>query len=87
MEAKKNSRDSASKRAEASLKGVSAVEFVGDVKSEFKKITWTPRDELRTYTKIVVGGVLVMGFAVYLTDLFIQACLGGFGNIIRFIGG
>lgn len=87
METKKRSQDSASKRAETSLKGVSAGEFVGDVKSEFKKITWTPRDELRAYTKIVVIGVFIMGFAVYLTDLFIQACLGGLGNIIRFIGG
>jgi preprotein translocase subunit SecE len=62
-------------------------EFISDVKAEFKKITWTTPEELRTYTKIVVAATFIMGMAIYIMDLLIRACLNGLDVIMRFIGG
>lgn len=47
-------------------------EFVQDVKAEVKKITWTSRDELSFYTKLVVGATVVVGMSIYVLDLVIQ---------------
>lgn len=62
-------------------------EFVTDVKGEIKKITWTSRDELIFYTKLVVGATFSFGMAIYLLDLAIQAMLGSLNFLLRFISG
>jgi len=36
----------------------------------------TSREELLTYTKIVVGATFVFGMTIYLLDLLIQGTLG-----------
>ncbi len=46
--------------------------LLGDIKAEFKKITWTEPDALRTYTKVVVGATFAVGLGVYVIDLGIQ---------------
>lgn len=61
--------------------------FVADIKSEIHKITWTNRDELRTYTKIVVCATFLFGMSIYFLDLIIQGFLGGLSLILRWIGG
>ena len=61
--------------------------FLGDIKDEFKKITWTTPEELRLYTKIVVGMTVVCGLAIYLLDIIIQSVLGGLNFVMRLIGG
>lgn len=61
--------------------------FLGDVKSEFKKISWTEKDELKTYTKIVVGATLISGFGVFCIDLAIRAGLDGLEAFVRLIFG
>lgn len=61
--------------------------FLGDIKSEFSKISWTSQEELATYTKIVVIGTFCFGMGIYLMDLTIQGVLSGLGAFIRLIGG
>jgi preprotein translocase subunit SecE len=61
--------------------------FLGDVKSEFKKITWTNPEELVSYTKIVVAVTFLLGMGIYLMDLAIQLCLASLGFVLRLIGG
>lgn len=61
-------------------------DFIEDVKSEIQKITWTSRDELIFYTKLVVGATFIFGMAIYLLDLTIQATLGGLNFLLHLIG-
>lgn len=61
--------------------------FLADVKSELYKISWTTPEELKTYTKIVIGTTFCFGMGVYLTDLMIQMLLGTLESTIRMIGG
>ena len=60
---------------------------LGNIKDEFRKISWTNPDELITYTKIVVIGTFCFGMGIYLMDLMIQGVLSGLGAIMRLIGG
>jgi preprotein translocase subunit SecE len=62
-------------KQESSASGGSPFEFLGDVKGEFRKITWTSQDELKAYTKIVVGATFAFGMVIYGTDLLIQTAL------------
>ena len=61
--------------------------FVGDIKSEFKKISWTSKDELKVYTKVVVGGTFIFGMMVYAMDLIIQTALKTLNFVLTFITG
>lgn len=61
--------------------------FVGNVKEELKKITWTSPEELRVYTIITVAATFTLGLGIYFIDILIQLTLNGFSNIIRFIFG
>jgi len=76
---------SATKDKSFSLKQV--VEFVGDIKAEFKKISWTSYEELMAYTKIVVGATFFFGLGIYVVDLFIQGFLTSLSGLIRLISG
>lgn len=69
------SRKSTSASSTAQAK--KAQSFFADVKAEFKKITWTSKEELQTYTKIVVGATFLCGMGVYFVDLMIRASLSG----------
>jgi preprotein translocase subunit SecE len=62
-------------------------DFVADVKSEIQKITWTSRDELIFYTKLVVGATFAFGMAIYALDLVIQGALGSLNYILHLISG
>jgi preprotein translocase SecE subunit len=64
-----------------------AVNFFGDIKSEFKKVSWTSAEELKVYTNVVVIGTFVFGMMVYLMDLLFQNCIFGLNFILRFIMG
>lgn len=61
------------------------VNFVGDIKDELHKITWTTPEELRTYTKIVVGMMFFLGLGLYVVDVFIQLALSGLNTLFRLI--
>lgn len=62
-------------------------EFIADIKSEIYKITWTNREELLVYTKIVVGATFVFGMSIYFLDLIIQGTLSGLHFLLQFISG
>lgn len=61
--------------------------LLGDIKSEFGKITWTTREELIVYTKAVIGATLFIGFGVYLVDMAIQLGLNSLETLFRLIFG
>jgi preprotein translocase subunit SecE len=78
------------KRAQPQTEKISEagiVNFVGEIKSEFSKVSWTTKEELRAYTKIVVGATFVFGLGVYFMDLIIQTSLDTLNFAIRFITG
>lgn len=65
----------------------STKDLLADVKSEFSKISWTDSEELRLYTKMVVGATFTMGMSIYVVDLLIQGVLNSLGNVIQFLFG
>ena len=46
-----------------------------ELKSEFGKITWTPKSELLLCTKLIVGSTFFFGFAIYFVDLVVKGAL------------
>lgn len=92
MEIKKNQElskpaSASVKEKETAVKAGQWQNFLGDIKDEFSKISWTSPEELVTYTKIVVIGTFFFGMGIYLMDLIIQGVLSGFGSLVRLIGG
>ena len=87
MELKKEPKESTvkslSQKDETSLKKRRARDFIEDIKNEFKNITWTSKEELRVYTKIVIGSTFVLGLSVYFVDLAIQMVLNSLTWITR----
>lgn len=52
-----------------------AFHLLEEVKTEFKRITWTSKEELQLYTKVVVSGTLIFGLSVFTADLMIRTVL------------
>lgn len=71
----------------ASNEGRKVITFVGDVKQELKKVEWTSKDELKSYTQIVLVSTLIFGMFIYCIDLVIQGFLGGINLLIKFFTG
>lgn len=63
------------------------VTFLKDLKGEFKKISWTPKQELFQCTKIVVFSVFTFGFGIYFVDLIIQGGLSWLDFLVHRIFG
>ena len=76
----KKSRSTASSK----VAGQKVVAFVGDVKQELKKVEWTNKDELKSYTKIVLVSTLIFGMFIYFIDLIIQGFLEGINLLVKF---
>lgn len=70
------------KMTQEGLKEKKAVEFFEGLKSEFRKVTWTTKEELLFYTRLVVGASFAAGFAIYGVDLLIQGFLRVLSNIV-----
>jgi preprotein translocase subunit SecE len=93
MEAKKsdsarnseNSVESTSSNRAKTRSGV--VDFGREIKQELKKIEWTTKDELKSYTKIVVISTFLFGMGVYFIDLIVQTFLSGIHLIFKFLTG
>jgi preprotein translocase SecE subunit len=66
---------------------VQAFRFVGEVKQEFWRISWTTPQELRTSTKVVLGGMLLAGFVIYGVDLVLQGALSLLNSLSFWIAG
>lgn len=67
--------------------GKQTQEFVSEVKSEINKISWTTKEELFFYTKVVVIATFAFGLSIYALDLLIQAVLNSLNLISNFIIG
>lgn len=95
MEVKKQATQAVQKEAtsrevssrETAMRGFKPKEFVGDIKEELKKITWTSPEELKAYTQIVVAATFFSGMSIYAIDLLIQFFLNGLAVIARLIAG
>jgi len=64
-----------------------ARDVIGDIKAELMKISWTSPEELKTYTKIVVGATFFCGIGLYVMDLLIQNTLNLIEGALRLIVG
>ena len=83
MEAKKKKTSG----AEAAQTANKAAEFVGEVKQEIGRISWTEPEELKAYTKIVVASVFLLGMGIYFVDVAIQYTLSGLSALVQMIAG
>ncbi|MEX1012507.1 MAG: preprotein translocase subunit SecE [Waddliaceae bacterium] len=85
----KNTTKLGKKRSAASdaAAGANPAEWFGDIKKEFKKITWTERQELKAYTKVVIGATFVMGFAIFGIDLFIKYTVEALATVFKVLVG
>lgn len=63
------------------------IDFVGEVKLEIQRITWTSKAELAVYTKIVLAATFLLGLGIYLVDLFIRSLLASLSQIVQWIAG
>lgn len=61
--------------------------FVGDIKGEIGKITWTDKEELKGMIKIVVAATFLFGLSIFFVDFFIKTGLDTLSNIVRFFIG
>lgn len=61
--------------------------YVRELKEELHKVTWTSREELVLFTKIVVGVTFAFGIGIYMTDLMIKGVLNGFTTLVHLIFG
>lgn len=66
---------------------VSRMDYIRELKSELKKVTWTAKEELALSTKVVIGSTFVFGMGIYLSDLLIKGVLDGFSTIIHLVFG
>jgi preprotein translocase subunit SecE len=82
-EKKRMTLDVRKAQASASTKRASSLSWFGDVKAEFKKITWTSKDELKVYTKVVVLSTLFVGVGIYLLDLSVQGTLSTLSSLVK----
>ena len=90
MEIKKVQQQAAKPQAAASSSSFRpgrVGEFIGDVKAEVQKVTWTSKEELQLYTKLVVGATFAMGLGMYLVDLSVQSVLATMGILINWLIG
>lgn len=83
MEVRKSQESTEEKKQNKTFSSIS----LSSIKSELKKITWTDKDELKSYTKIVISATFLLGMGIYLADLLIQAFLYGLGSLVKMIVG
>lgn len=86
MEAKKSgSEKNLREKSSASRPGL--IDFGREVKKELKKIEWTTKDELKSYTKIVIISTFLFGMGVYFIDLIVQSFLNAIHLLSKFLTG
>lgn len=61
--------------------------YFREVQDELKKVTWTTKTELISFTKIVLGSTFFFAFVIYIADLFIRNALHLVNLISRVIFG
>jgi preprotein translocase subunit SecE len=61
--------------------------FISEVKQEFNRVDWTSKEELKTYTKIVVGSTFFFGLVIYVVDLTLRGTLELINEGFKFLVG
>jgi len=61
--------------------------YFRQVQQEFKKISWTSKEELILSTKIVIISTFMFGLGIYLVDILIRNFFSMIGNLARLITG
>ena len=61
--------------------------YISGVKDELKKVSWTTKEELKLFSKIVIGATFTFGIGIYIADLVMKGALDGLGLIVRSIWG
>ncbi len=61
--------------------------YLQELKKELRQVTWTSKEDLVLFTKIVVGSTFAFGLGIYGVDLLIKGCLTGFKTLIHLIFG
>ena len=61
--------------------------YFREVQGELKKISWTTKIELVSFTKIVLGTTFIFAFVIYFADLFIRNALHLINLISRVLFG
>lgn len=49
--------------------------YLRELGEEFRKVTWTTKEELVFFTRVVVVATFAFGFGIYGTDLLIKGIL------------
>ena len=53
-----------------------------DVAGEMKKVVWTPKDELKKSTKIVLAAVVAVGLSIAVVDTFFSWIINSVAGLI-----
>jgi len=59
------------------------ISFVGDTKSELKKVSWPGRQEVFTTTMVVIAVSFFFGFYLFLVDLALKYGIRYLMNMFR----
>ena len=55
--------------------------YLGDVRSEMRRVVWPSRDELMSYSVAIIAMLVVFGIIIWLVDSGIVAALVGFTGL------
>ena len=55
--------------------------YLGDVRSEMKRVVWPSKDELKSYSVAIIAMLIVFGVVIWLVDSGIVAALVGYTSL------
>ena len=55
--------------------------YLGDVKSEMRRVVWPSKEELKSYSVAIVAMLIVFGIVIWLVDSGIVAALVGYTGL------
>ena len=58
------------------------VKLTKDVIGEMKKVVWTPKDELKKSTKLVLAAVVAVGLSIAVVDTFFSWIINSIAGLI-----
>jgi preprotein translocase SecE subunit len=55
------------------------VDLLIDTQGELQKVAWPGREELKVYTGVVIGCILILGVFLYVVDMAVSYAMSNFG--------
>lgn len=55
--------------------------YLGDVKSEMRRVVWPSKEELKSYSVAIIAMLIVFGIVIWLVDSGIVAALVGYTGL------